>query len=178
MFRHSIVIIGMPGSGKSTIGRMVADECRMEFVDTDELLVAHLGMSLQEYIDAKGSDAFAREEEKFICGMEPPAEPRVISTGGSVVLYPKAMEHLKMLGIVVFLDCSLPLLRKRLWNFESRGIVPGEGEDKEQALLDIYSRREPLYYKYADVRVDQSGKGRKTIVNMMIREVELYENRP
>ena len=177
MFKRSVILVGMPGSGKSTIGRMTASMCGMDFVDTDDLLQDKLGMTLQEYIDRYGHDGFAKAEEDFLRNMKVPEVPQVISTGGSAVLYPEAVENLKKIGTVVFIDCDLPQLRKRLWNFESRGIVTAAGEDREEAILKLYMEREPLYYKYCDVRIEQGRKGRRTIATMVIRGVEEYEGR-
>lgn len=177
MFSRSVILVGMPGSGKSTIGRSVASLCGMDFIDTDELLQKSLCMSLQDYIDKFGHDAFAKAEDDFLKNMEAPDVPKVIATGGSAVLYPDAMRHLKEIGTVVFIDCDLPLLKKRLWNFESRGIVTAPGEDKEQAMLKLYMEREPLYYKYCDVRIDQGKKGRKLITDQVIEGVKEYEDK-
>ena len=147
----------------------------MDFADTDDLLTDELGMSLQEFIDKFGRDELAGREELFLKSMEVPDKPMVIATGGSAVLYPEAITHLKKIGTVVFLDCDLPLLRKRLWNFESRGIISPENQNREEALLELYKDREPLYYRYCDVRVDQGKKSRKTIVNQIIKGVAGYE---
>lgn len=175
MFKRSIILIGMPGSGKSTIGKALAAACDMDFIDTDDVLTKELGMSLQVYIDKHGRDDFAGREEEFLTRFEVTGSPCIVSTGGSAVLYPKAMEHLKQIGTVVFLDCDLPLLRKRLWNFESRGIVLGSEQEKDEAILDLYKTREPLYYKYCDVRIAQGSKSRKTVVNQIIKGVRGYE---
>lgn len=174
-FVRSVILIGMPGSGKSTIGRTVAQSCDMKFIDTDELLKEELGMSLQEYIDTNGKDAFAQAEEKFLTELDLGEEKLVVATGGSAVLYPEAVANLKKQGTVVFLDCDLPTLKKRLWNFESRGIVLESGEDKEQAVLDLYMEREPLYYRACDVRIDQNRKNRSTVAKQLISEVRKYE---
>lgn len=174
-FVRSVILIGMPGSGKSTIGRSVAESCDMRFIDTDDLLKEKLGMSLQEYIDVHGRDAFAKEEERFLTGFETGEEKVVVATGGSAVLYPEAVANLKKQGTVVFLDCDLPTLKKRLWNFESRGIVLESDEDKEKAILDLYMEREPLYYKACDVRIDQNRKSRNAVVKQLISEVRKYE---
>ena len=177
MFGRSIILIGMPGCGKSTIGRLLSSDCGMKFADTDDLLKDKLGMTLQNYIDKFGREDLAKQEESFLKEMKTPDEPMIIATGGSAVLYPEAMMHLKEIGTVVFLDCDLPLLRKRLWNFESRGIISPENQDREAALMELYMVREPLYYKYCDVRIDQGRKSRKTIVSQIIKGVTEYEER-
>ena len=91
MFKRPIILIGMPGSGKSTIGKALAASCNMDFIDTDDVLTKELGMSLQVYIDQHGKDDFAAREEEFLTGFEVTGSPCIVSTGGSAVLYPKAM---------------------------------------------------------------------------------------
>lgn len=177
MFKRSVILVGMPGSGKTTIGRGVASACGMEFVDTDELLQDAFGMTLQEYINRYGSAGFAEAEERFLKEYKEPDKPQVIATGGSAILYPEAVSHLKELGTVVFIDCDLPQLKKRIWNFESRGIVLEPGKDKEKAMLELYAEREPLYYKYCDVRIEQGKKNRNSIINQVIEGVRDHEER-
>ena len=171
-----VILIGMPGSGKTTIGRSAAELCHVDFIDTDDLLRNSLGMSLQDYIDKYGKEAFAREEEQFLAAFDPGPDPVIVATGGSAVLYENAMANLRKRGTVVFLDCDLPSLKKRLWNFESRGIVLDTGDDREKAILDLYMEREPMYYRNCDVRIDQNRKSRRSVVTQLLSEVGKYES--
>lgn len=154
MAGKSIILIGMPGSGKSTIGKSIADKLGMSFIDTDRLIIDKYGMPLQQIIKEDGLEGFMKKEEAVLTELDN-SEYCVIATGGSAVLYEKAMEHIKTLGTVVFLDADLPLISKRLWNMDSRGIAFASDED---GLLGVYMEREPLYYKYSDIRVHVRGK--------------------
>jgi shikimate kinase len=145
--RKNIVLIGMPGCGKSTVGLLLAKHLCMRFVDTDMLIQARENMPLQKIINNKGSEYFARLEEEVILSLC--AEETVIATGGSAVLHPGAMEHLKKISEVVYLEADFGLIRKRLWNLKTRGIILGPGK----TLEDLYRSRKPEYEKYADVTI-------------------------
>ena len=178
MLAGSLLLIGMPGSGKTTIGKYVADKVNAGFTDTDDLIRAKSGKSLQEIIEEDGLDAFMRLESDILLNYVPD-KPQVIATGGSAVLYDDAMMHLKSLGKVIFLDADLPLLRKRLWNEGSRGLAyeepSGSGSDVSDAgnsrLLNIYIRREPLYYRYSDIRVHVRGRSVEDIAGEIISQI-------
>lgn len=170
MISRSIVLIGMPGSGKSTIGRLLSERVNLPFIDTDSLLVEQMGMSLQKFIEKNGAEAFKELEERTLKSYSTD-EVSVIATGGSAVLYPDAMAHLKEIGTIVFIDIGLPQLESRIWNFDSRGIVAAGGNKKE-ALFEIYKERTPLYYKYSDVVIDASKKGKETTLKMILKAVD------
>jgi shikimate kinase len=150
----NIVLIGMPGAGKSTVGVVLAKTLGYDFIDTDIVLSRRLGSTLQAYIDAKGIDAFLMAEEKTALTLS--CAHTVIATGGSMVLSDRAMTHLKQNSTVVFLDVSLPELEKRLENIKTRGVALRPG----QTIADIYRERRPLYLKYADIIIsDDAGAG-------------------
>ena len=138
MIDRSVILIGMPGSGKSTVGKRLASVLGVDFCDTDDLIIQKTGEPLQVTIDSKGREAFLEEESLVLLDLK--ALPvRVISTGGSVVLHKEAMEHLKQIGTLVFLDADLPLLRQRLWNVDSRGII---FNDNDEDIFNVYKERE------------------------------------
>jgi shikimate kinase len=144
----NIVIIGMPGAGKSTMGVILAKTLGRNFTDTDIVAQEHTGRLLQEIIDEDGTDAFLKTEEKTILSLQ--GHHAVIATGGSVVFSEKAMEHLKKDGVVIYLDISFEEMVRRLNNITTRGIVLVAGQN----LRDMYNQRVPLYEKYADITID------------------------
>ena len=147
----NIILIGMPGSGKSTVGVLLAKMMGYGFVDTDLLIQHFEGKKLYEILRDKGNDYFSEIENKIISGVQ--ARQTVIATGGSAVFGPEAMEHLSSIGTVVYLKVSLRELRRRVKNFSTRGIMMEEN----QTLDDIFTERSPLYEKYADITVNCTG---------------------
>ena len=145
--KESIILIGMPGCGKSTVGVLLAKALCMQFLDTDIMIQRREKKPLQRIIAEKGNDYFSRAERRALMSLCPRGQ--VIATGGSVIFYPRAMEHLKTLGKVIFLDVPFEELERRIWNLESRGIVFKPGQD----LRGLFEEREPLYKKYADFSV-------------------------
>lgn len=150
--KNNIVLIGMPGSGKSTVGVLLAKIIGYNFIDSDLLIQAREGKKLYEIINEKGIDAFNRIENEVNASIE--TENTVIATGGSVVYGKEAMEHLKEIGTVVFLDVSLNELKKRIRNMTTRGISMRPG----QTLDDLFNERKALYNKYCDIKISCSGK--------------------
>jgi shikimate kinase len=162
--RKNIVLTGMPGSGKSTIGVILAKELCMDFVDTDELIQSREGMTLQEIIDTTGQEAFVELEKKYI--MELDVAGTVIAPGGSVVLYEDAISSLKQSGTVVFLHVPIDIITPRI-NLLDRGTVRNPGE----TLDDVWRYRKPLYRKYADVIIDCGRMEQMEIVLRIIAKV-------
>jgi len=158
----NIVIIGMPGAGKSTMGVILAKTLGRNFIDTDIVAQETTGRLLQEIIDDEGIDTFLETEEKTILSLH--GHHAVIATGGSVVFSEKAMEHLKRDGVVLYLKISCEEMVRRLNNIRTRGIVLVAG----QSLRDMYNQRVPLYERYADITIDCSdGDFEKCIGNVM-----------
>ncbi len=147
----NIILIGMPGSGKSTIGVLLAKMMGYGFVDTDLLIQHFEGKKLYEILRDKGNDYFSETENKILSGIQ--ARHTVIATGGSAVFGKEAMEHLSSIGRVVYLRVSLRELKRRIKNFSTRGIMMKKG----QTLDDIFTERSPLYEKYADITVNCMG---------------------
>lgn len=144
----NIILIGMPGSGKSTCGVIAAKILLKNFFDTDLLIQNIEGISLQNIIDTKGNDYFENAEEQAILNLD--IKGTVIATGGSVIYSDKAMQHLKELGTVIFLNLSYDNMCSRIKNFASRGVVMKQGT----TLKDMYDERLPLYHKWADEIID------------------------
>ena len=151
MERNNIILIGMPGVGKSTIGVILAKVLGYQFIDADLLIQKEEGKLLKDIIREKGTDGFIEVENRVNSHIE--ASRSVIATGGSVVYGAEAMEHLKEIGVVVYLKQNLWHLEKRLRNIKGRGVVLRDG----QTLADLYEERTALYEKYADVTVDEHG---------------------
>ena len=143
----NIIFIGMPGSGKSTVGVLFAKALGYLFTDVDLLISHRARKPLQRILDEDGLDAFLRLEETV--GSELTAEHTVIATGGSMVLSEKAMQHLKGMGMVVYIDVPFDEIERRVTNINTRGIVFHPNE----TLADVYRERKPLYEKYADLTV-------------------------
>jgi len=161
----NIVLIGMPGAGKSTVGVILAKALRRHFLDTDIVIQEHAGRLLQEIIDTDGPDAFKKLEEETVLSLH--CRNTVIATGGSVVFSERAMEQLKKEGVVVYLKISFDEMEKRLRNITTRGIVLSRGE----TLRDMYNERVPLYEKYAAVTVECSDEDFEAVVANVIRKL-------
>ena len=149
--RSNIILIGMPGAGKSTLGVVLAKELGMDFSDTDLLIQKHCGKLLKDIIAELGVEGFLKTEEDVCADVR--AVRSVIATGGSVVYGSEAMRNLKESGIVVYLRLPYEVISERLANLKLRGVALKEG----QTLRDIYDERVPLYEKWADLTVDEEG---------------------
>ena len=148
MKKENIVLIGMPGCGKSTLGIVVAKMLCMDFLDVDLLIQRKIRMSLQAYIDRYGVDAFLEVEADTLEEIE--CENTIISTGGSAPLTERGRATLSRLGRVVSICLPCEEIERRVKNVASRGIAMRKGE----TLSDIYAQRTPIYEKCADVTVD------------------------
>ncbi len=153
MKKHdNIILVGMAGAGKSTLGVLLAKATGKHFVDTDLLIQQHTGRMLQDLIDNEGVDAFLKIEEEVLSSLD--LCDHVIATGGSSVYSDRAMAHLKKNGTVVYLFVRYDELQYRIPNLSTRGIV-FRGENF--TLRDVYEERLPIYARHADVTVDCSG---------------------
>lgn len=161
---YNIVLIGMPGAGKSTVGVILAKSLGMEFCDTDLLIQKNENMVLQDIIDKYGMEYFKQCEEKSIMAAE--YNNCVIATGGSAVYSEAAMKYLKKNGIVVYLSVSPCVLKKRIDNFATRGII-GSG-----SMEDIFAKRRALYEKYADITVNCDEGNTESNVKAVIDGIE------
>ena len=164
-----ITFIGMPGSGKSCMGRAMAGKLKMKLIDSDKLIEQRCGKKLQELIDELGVDEFRRIEEETLLSIT--GDNLIISTGGSAVYSDAGMRHLKELGKVFYLFCSYETVRKRIGDFSKRGIVLKPG----QTILDLYNERAPLYKKYADVTILCDGEAYPQYQSAVIRAAKRYK---
>ncbi len=151
--KSNIVLIGMPGVGKSTIGVILAKELGLQFLDADLLIQKQENRLLKEIIAQEGVDGFIAIENQVNAAIE--AEKTVIATGGSVIYGKEAMEHLQAIATIVYLELPYEELNRRLGNLKNRGVVLRDG----QSLKDLYDERIILYEKYADIIVNEENKG-------------------
>ena len=166
--RSNIVLVGMPGSGKSTVGVILAKLLSYAFVDTDLLIQTSQKCSLQDIIDRDGHVALRKVEEDVLLNID--NHNHVIATGGSAVYSNCGMAHLKTIGIVVFLEVDLASLEMRIRNCDMRGLA----KRAEQSLADLFAEREPLYKKYADLMVNCSAPTQEEVCAKIIEKIESY----
>jgi shikimate kinase len=166
--QRNIVLIGMPGAGKSTVGVLLAKQLSRNFLDTDIYIQAMEGRPLQAIIDRQGGDRFLGIEERHILQLR--CRGFVLATGGSVVYSRRAMRRLRAGGIVVYLHVPVPVLTRRLLDLESRGVVMGEF----RTIGDLAARRDPLYRRYADVVIRCGARNHQQVINMVRRAVAPY----
>ncbi len=145
---ENIILTGMPGCGKSTVGVILAKTLGMDFIDTDLIIQLRQKEKLQDLVDKYGTERFKQFEEQALLSVTA-KENTVIATGGSAVFCEKGMEHLKKSGICVYLEVPCEELVARLKNIKTRGIAAAKGMTVE----DIFAERSPFYEKYADIRV-------------------------
>jgi shikimate kinase len=152
----------MPASGKSTIGVQLAKWLSMGFLDTDLLVQARVGTSMQAYQDAHGMEAYRALEGDTACSVV--CDNCVIATGGSVVYCPEAMGYLHSIAQTVFLDVPLPEIKQRIGDTSQRGVVIRPG----MTLDDLYAERRPLYLQYADRVIDCAGKQQNEVLKEIL----------
>ncbi len=165
--KSNIVLIGMPGAGKSTIGVVLAKIIGYHFLDSDLVIQERENRLLHEIISQEGTEGFLKIENDVNASLN--AERSIIATGGSVVYGKEAMEHLKEIGEVVYLKADYPTIKNRLGNLEKRGVALKPGQD----LKDLYDERTKLYEAYADVTVDEKGLGTEETIGEILRGLNL-----
>ena len=166
----NIILIGMPGVGKSTIGVILAKVMLWDFLDTDLLIQTREGRSLQEIIKKEGLKAFCDIEERYVISIS--CKRTIIATGGSVVYRQKAMDSLCSSGVLVHLALPLDLLEKRLTDFSTRGVVM----QPDQNLKELFHERMPLYMKYADITIDCRGKNHEAVLSEILTGYKSFEH--
>lgn len=150
--KPNITMIGMPSSGKSTVGVLLAKRLGFSFVDVDIVIQEKEGRLLKEIIADEGMDGFLKVEETINAGLD--VKMSVIAPGGSVIYGEKAMKHLKEISEVVYLKMSYEEMEKRIGNVVDRGVALKPGF----TLRDLYNERVPYYERYADIVIDEEGK--------------------
>jgi shikimate kinase len=161
-FPENLVLIGMFGSGKSTVGKILAAKLRYHFLDVDELIERKYRKPVQRVLDHLGMKAFMKMEDETIRSTR--SWHSVLSPGGSAVYYPKAMGHLRKLGPRVYLKVSLAQLKKRLPDWSQRGVVCRGGS----TLTALYRERKPLFRKYADFTAETGRKSAEKIADEIL----------
>jgi shikimate kinase len=164
--RSNVVLVGMPGSGKSTVGVILAKMTSCDFVDTDVLIQISQGRSLQDIVDTEGHMALRRIEEGVLLTLD--CHHHVIATGGSAVYSRAAMKYLKEGGIIVFLDVDLPTLESRIHDFATRGLA----KRPDQSFADLFKERLILYRKYADITINCKGLTQEEVCGQIIGKLK------
>jgi shikimate kinase len=163
---RNVVLIGMPGAGKSTIGVVLAKNLGISFMDSDIVIQQVEKKKLHELIAEHGQEGFLEIEDRVNASLNP--KTAIIATGGSVVYCENAMEHLNDIALICYLKLSYECIKERLGDLEERGVVLKEG----QTLKDLYDERVPLYEKYANITVDCENKNIREIVMEIAKRVK------
>lgn len=150
--KKNLILIGMPGVGKSTIGVILAKVLGYQFIDSDLVIQEQVGRLLHQIISEEGVDGFIEVENRVNATLSP-KHPSIIATGGSVVYGKEAMEHLKEIGTVIYLKVDFDTIDSRLSNIKGRGVVLKDN----QTLKDIYEERTILYEQFADIIIVENG---------------------
>ena len=159
--KMTLTLIGLPASGKSTLGVLLAKALGLKFIDCDLVIQEKTGKLLHEIIAEKGVENFLALEEEINCEIF--SENAIISTGGSAVYSQRAMKHFKSLGKVLYIKIDYDTLKERLGDYSHRGIAQRQGE----TLLDMYNERVPLYEKWADVTQDSLDTMSETVTSLI-----------
>jgi shikimate kinase len=168
-YNNCLSLVGMPGSGKSTLGPSLAKSLVKGFIDTDICIESQESLKLQELLIKQGYLGLRKTEENVILSLD--YHNQIIATGGSAIYSAAAMQHLKSLGPIVFLDVPLAELEQRINNADTRGIARAP----TQSFVDIYKERKPLYLQYADIVIDCSHKSPSDIIEEIIaQETQAY----
>lgn len=169
--RDNIILIGMPGAGKSTVGVVLAKVVGHRFVDSDLVIQEDTGKLLHELITEHGLEGFLEIENRTNARLN--VNKSIVATGGSVIYGKEAMEHLKEIGVVVYLSLSLDSIAERLGDLQQRGVALKEG----QGLKELYEERVPLYEKYADAVVDCEEKSIREIAEEITERYKDLKNK-
>lgn len=168
--KDNIVLIGMPASGKSTVGVILAKVLGMDFLDVDLLIQNRMGRKLSQLIEERGNSGFLALEEEINAGVD--VHRTVISPGGSVIYGPKAMEHYRQIATVIYLKVPCDNLVRRLHSLHERGVVLKKG----QTLQMLFNEREPLYERYADLTITEQDESIEHTVTAILEQLQGRQN--
>ena len=168
----NLVMIGMPGSGKSTVGVVLAKAAGMDFVDSDLVIQKEMGMTLAQIIERYGDDGFRQIENRVNASLD--CHGTVIATGGSVVYGEDAMRHLQHIGTVIYLQVSCEEISARLGDLHARGVTFAPG----QTLQSLYEERRPLYERYADITLPCDGLTIPQVIEALRARLECFQRSP
>ena len=169
--KNNIVLIGMPGSGKSTVGIILAKVTSKFFIDTDVLIQTTEGRSLQDIVDNDGHMALRQIEERVLLDLQ--CSDHIISTGGSAAYSEAAMVHLQKNALFIFLHADLDTLRMRITNFDTRGLA----KRVDQSFEDLFNERYALYRKYADLTIHTEGHTQEEVCSQIVYEIALLSGK-
>lgn len=169
--KSNVTLVGMPGAGKSTTGVILAKLLSFGFMDTDLLIQQNRNRSLQDIVDKNGYIYLRKVEEEEIIKIYP--ERYVIATGGSAVYSARAMEHLCSVSTVVFLKADFDVIRKRISNFDQRGIAKAQ----DQSFEDLFLERQPLYKKYAEIEINCSSVSQEDAAELIHSRLKLWPDK-
>jgi shikimate kinase len=167
---RSLVLVGLPGSGKSTVGRGLARRVGLPFIDSDHAIEQQLGCSIREYFAREGESAF-RDVEQQVLAQVAGGPPCVLATGGGAVLRQANRDMLRAAGHVVYLRATPEDLWRRLRNDTKRPLL--QVADPQKQLRDLFAQRDPLYREIAEFTVETGRPSVNTLVNMVMMQLEL-----
>lgn len=163
--KSNLVLIGMPGAGKSSMGVVAAKMLGMDFIDADLLIQNRFGRTLARLIDELGAEGFIEIENEVLCDIE--CENTVVATGGSAIYSEEAMAHLREMGTIVYLQASFEELVERLGELAERGVVMRESSGN--TLADLYAERIPLYERWAEITISCDGLSIRETAESLVR---------
>ncbi|MCB2218382.1 shikimate kinase [Desulfofustis glycolicus] len=163
---RNLVLIGMPGSGKSTVGVILAKRLARPYLDSDILIQLVEGRTLQEIVDQDGYLVLREIEQRVLLDIT--CDHHVIATGGSAPYSALAMEHLKKNGVIVYLTASLQTLNQRVHDYETRGLA----KHPDQSFLDLFRERSELYSSYADITIDSNGRDQDQVCDDIVADLQ------
>ena len=169
MKSESIVLIGMAGVGKSTVGTLLSKTLGFTFIDLDDYIFKKEGKTVQEIIDEKGEEAFLQLEKRRMYEVD--LNRKVVAPGGSIIYHPDLMEYLRQNSTIVYLDDSFKDIEKRITSLSTRGIVGLSN----RPLKQIYKERKPLYARHAEITVDCQGKSQDQLAKEILHRYKSLE---
>ena len=166
-----IILVGLPGSGKSTVGRQLGRRLQRPFVDSDTVIEQRLGCTIREFFEREGEDAFRDVEQQVLADLCATGQPTVLATGGGIVLRPANRECLRATGTVVYLRAAPEDLARRLRHDVQRPLL--QGVDPLVRLRDLFAVRDPLYREVANFTIDSARRSVAMMVGTVVMQLEL-----